>query len=497
MNLLGFDVGSSSVKAALIDAGTNRLVAAAASPARELKIDSPRPGFAEQAPETWWRHVIAAAGKLKRQRNFRPGDIAAVGISYQMHGLVVVDARRRPLRPAIIWCDSRAVETGARAFRELGEELCLSRLLNSPGNFTASKLKWVRENEPELYARIDKVLLPGDYIVMKMTGELSTTVSGLSEQILFDYGTQKRADFLLDHYRISQALFPPALPSFSTQGRLTAEAAGALGLRAGVPVTYRAGDQPNNALSLRVLDPGEIAATAGTSGVVYGVADQPCRDARSRVNTFVHVNHTALRPRYGSLLCVNGTGILYSWLKRLLRPAAGPEGYRQMNDLAAGAAPGAAGLTVYPYGNGAERTLDNRNPGAGLAGLDFNTHNRAHLLRAAQEGIVFALNLGLDIMREMGLTVETVRAGRANMFLSGLFAELFATVTGARVELYDSDGAQGAARGAGIGAGIYADIPAAFRGLQPVSVREPRRELEALYRELYGSWKTGLAARLG
>ena len=496
MKLLGFDVGSSSVKAALIDAGTGSLTARATSPARELRIHSPRPGFAEQAPDTWWRHVRSAAGGLKRQNAFRPEEIAAIGISYQMHGLVVVDARGRPLRPAIIWCDSRAVETGKQAFRALGAEVCLPRLLNSPGNFTASKLKWVQENEPELYARIDKAMLPGDYIAMKMTGETVTTFSGLSEQILFDYIKQKQADLLLDYYGISPALIPPPLPSFSPQGRLTPEAASALGLLPGIPVTYRAGDQPNNALSLRVLDPGEVAATAGTSGVVYGVADRPLYDPLSRVNTFVHVNHNTERPRYGTLLCVNGTGILYSWLRQLLGLAAGPGGYQRMNELAGGVEPGAAGLTVYPYGNGAERTLDNRNPGAGLAGLDFNIHTRSHLLRAAQEGIVFALNFGLDIMREMGLSIRTVRAGKTNMFLSGLFAELFATTAGTRVELYATDGAQGAARGAGIGAGIFPDIRSAFLGLKPLLAVEPRRELETVYRELYQSWREGLDSRL-
>jgi xylulokinase len=496
MKLLGFDVGSSSVKAALIDAETGARVAAAASPARELPIHSPRPGHAEQAPETWWRHLRAAAGKLRRQAAFDPEEIAAIGIAYQMHGLVVVDSRGRPLRPAIIWCDSRAVQTGAKAFGVLGADVCLPRLLNSPGNFTASKLKWVQENEPELYARIHKAMLPGDYIAMKMTGEIYTTISGLSEQILFDYSTQKQADLLLDYYRISPALLPPALPSFSEQGRLGAGAAAELGLRAGIPVTYRAGDQPNNALSLQVLHPGEVAATAGTSGVVYGVADEPLFDRLSRVNTFVHVNHSAARPRYGTLLCVNGTGILYSWLRQLLRPGGPQGGYRRMNDLAAGAVPGAEGLTVYPYGNGAERTLDNRSPGAAFRGLDFNIHTRAHLLRAAQEGVVFALNFGLDIMRDMGLSVRTVRAGKTNMFLSGLFAEIFAAVTGTRVELYDSDGAQGAARGAGIGAGIFPDFAAAFRGLKPLAEVEPRREWEAVYRELYQRWRAGLDAHI-
>jgi xylulokinase len=492
--LIGYDVGSSSIKATLIDADTGKALASATSPAEEMPIAAPRPGWAEQHPDLWWENVLAATAQISRSRDL--GDVAAIGISYQMHGLVALDARGAVLRPSIIWCDSRAVDIGNRAFESLGAEKCLSRLLNSPGNFTASKLRWVRENEFEVFRRIDKIMLPGDYIAYRMTGTISTTPSGLSEGILWDFKDDRPARFLLEHYEIPEKLLPDIVPTFAKQGGLSGEASRALGIRAGTPVSYRAGDQPNNALSLNVLEPGEIAATAGTSGVVYAVSDRTDTDRKSRVNTFVHVNHAAGRRRYGILLCLNGTGILYSWLRHNAMVGRSEKlAYREMDEMAASVPVGCDGLSILPYGNGAERTLGNRNPGASFHGLDFNRHSRAHLLRAAQEGIVFALIYGLEIIQDMGTSIGAVRAGSANMFRSSLFAGAFATLAGARVELYDTDGSQGAARGAGIGAGLF-DPRTAFRGLERTQSIEPSRADAAAYRAAYERWRKALAAEL-
>jgi len=453
---------------------------------------------------TWWEHVRKAtrqvASKIRNSPSnagFRSNppsageirnleDVAAIGISYQMHGLVVVDKNKEVLRPSIIWCDSRAVQTGERAAADIGEEKCLERLLNLPGNFTASKLKWVKENEPDVYSKIHKIMLPGDYIAMKMTGEIKTTPSGLSEGIMWDFQQHGLAELILDYYGISRGLIAEVVPTFSVQGELTKEAAEELGLKAGTKISYRAGDQPNNALSLNVLNPGEIAATAGTSGVVYGISEKGDYDSKSRVNTFVHVNYSAEQPRYGVLLCLNGTGILNSWLKH---NAADAINYDEMNELAGEVSVGSDGVVILPYGNGAERTLGNKNIGASIHGLNFNTHSRAHLLRAAQEGIVFALNYGLGIMRQAGVEAQTVRAGLSNMFLSLLFCEAFATVTQSVVELYNTDGSQGAARGAGIGAGIYRSQEDAFVGLAPVKTIEPNEKLRAAYKQAYERWE--------
>jgi xylulokinase len=493
--LLGYDVGSSSIKATLMDAETGQVLAAATCPDKELDIIAKQLGWAEQDPAVWWENVKLATQKIKAKAKFDAGDVHAIGISYQMHGLVIVDKNKQVLRPSIIWCDSRAVQIGEQAAADIGREKCLKRLFNLPGNFTASKLKWVMENEPKVYSKIHKMMLPGDYIAMKMTGDIKTTPSGLSEGIMWDFESDGLADFVLDNYGISSELVAETLPTFSIQGELTKEAADELGLDAGTIVSYRAGDQPNNALSLSVLQPGEIAVTAGTSGVVYGVSDKKNYDRLSRVNVFVHVNHSAENPRYGVLLCLNGTGILNSWLKHNFMAVEGLD-YEQMNELAAQVPVGSDGLIILPYGNGAERTLENRNIGASVHGWNFNVHKKPHFLRAAQEGIVFALNYGLDIMRDMGIQLTTVKAGNANMFLSPLFAEAFATVTQATVQLYNTDGSQGAARGAGIGAGVYKSTEEAFVGLEPVKTIEPNEKLSSAYSQAYAGWEEILKQQL-
>ncbi len=494
MYLLGYDIGTSSIKATLMDCQSQRAVASAGSPKKEMEILADQPGFAEQHPELWWENVKAATAELLEKSGAEAGDIQAIGITYQMHGLVAVDANLQVLRPAIIWCDSRAVEIGKKAAADIGEQKCLKSLLNLPGNFTAGKLKWVKDNQPDIYKRIHKIMLPGDYIAMKLTGEVRTTETGLSEGIFWDFNENKVSPLLREYYGFDEGLFPETAPTFGAQGELTRQAAEQLGLKAGTPVTYRAGDQPNNAFSLNVLEPGQVAATAGTSGVVYGITDKASYDEQSRVNNFIHVNHSHERPRIGVLLCVNGTGILNSWLKHnVVEPG---EDYEQMNHLAASVPPGAEGLFVLPYGNGAERTLGNANIDASVHRMNFNTHTKAHLLRAAQEGIVFALNYGLEIMTGMGVKVQTVRAGHANMFMSELFASAFAAVTGAVVELYDTDGSQGAARGAGVGADVYKDLTQAFTHLDIVRTIEPDTELAKQYKQIYLGWASILTERL-
>ncbi len=491
MHLLGYDIGSSSIKATLIEAGSGRVEATVQSPDKELAIQSPKTGWAEQDPETWWKHVVITTHQLLRETGVDPESIAAIGISYQMHGLVVVDKDQKVLRPSIIWCDGRAVSIGEQALSDLGESYCLQHFLNSPGNFTASKLKWVQENEPDIYRKIDKIMLPGDYIAMKLTGDVKTSESGLSEGIIWDYPQKGLAGSLLDYYGISEDLIPEAPLNFSAQGQVSAAAAKELGLSTKTKVSYRAGDQPNNALSLNVLEPGEAAATAGTSGVIYGITDKPLYDPKSRVNTFIHVNHSDDHPRYGVLLCVNGTGIQNSWIRNQLLDKSGIS-YEEMNSLAAQAPVGSEGLVVLPFGNGPERVLQNEDIGGHIRGLNFNRHTTSHLIRAAQEGIAFALNYGLQVIKEMGLTIETIRVGSANMFLSPLFRETFVNSTQTVVELYHTQGSQGAAIGAGFGAGIYTSRNEAFSGLKKVQTIEPDPDLAGPYAEAYQHWKSSL-----
>jgi xylulokinase len=487
--LLGIDIGSSSVKTALLDIDSGSAAASAFSPSSEMTMLSVKPGFAEQDPDMWWDEFINSLNLLRKKISFASDDVAAIGISYQMHGLVCVDDNLKPLRHSIIWCDSRAVDIGNKAFKSLGEEFCLSNYLNSPGNFTASKLKWVKDNEPDIYRKIYKVVLPGDYIALKLTGRPVTTVSGLSEGILWNFNKRTVATDLLNDYGIDQSLVSDTVDTFGDQGTLLPAVAGTLGLRSGIPVSYRAGDQPNNAFSLNVLKPGEIAATAGTSGVVYGVTDKVEYDPASRVNTFVHVNNTPKDPRYGILLCINGTGILNSWLRKNFFEGLS---YDAINKKAVTAPIGSEGLLFYPFGNGAERVLENKNPGAMMRGLEFNLHGQNHVARAAQEGIVFALFYGVSVMKEMGMQVNKVRAGYANMFLSEVFAEAFANTCGASLELYDTDGAVGAARAAGVGAGIYSGFTESFSGMKKVKTIDPLSALQTQYADAYGKWLGGM-----
>ena len=494
MYLLGYDIGSSSVKASLVDAETGKTVASDFYPKTEAEIIALRPGWAEQRPQQWWDCLKEVTASVLAASKANGKDVAAIGISYQMHGLVMVDKDRQPLRPAIIWCDSRGVPYGEKAFNELGEEKCLPTLLNSPGNFTATKLKWVKENEPETFEKIYKIMLPGDYIAMRLTDRICTTVSGLSEMMLWDFKNNAPAAFLLDYLGFPADILPEIVGTFAIQGRVTAEAAAELGLAEGTPVSYRAGDQPNNALSLNVFNPGEVASTAGTSGVVYGVLGEVNYDPQSRVNTFAHVNHEVDATRLGVLLCINGTGILNSWSKRNLAPDA--ISYPGMNDLAAQSPIGAKGVSIIPFGNGAERVLRNKEINASIHGVNFLTHDRSHLLRAVQEGIVFSFMYGMEIMEQMGMELKKIHAGHANMFLSPIFRNTLAGVSGAVIELYDTDGSVGAAKGAGMGAGIYKDNNEAFASLEKIEVIEPREADREAYADAYALWKERLERNL-
>ncbi len=484
--LLGFDVGSSSVKASLVDVESGEIASSAFYPEKEAPIMAVKAGWAEQDPQMWWENAKLSLKKVMNETGAKGEDILAIGISYQMHGLVCVDKAHKVLRPSIIWCDSRAVPYGERAFRDLGAELCLGHLLNSPGNFTAVKLAWVKENEPALFDRIDKIMLPGDYIAMKLSGEVKTTISGLSEGMLWDFKTKKPAKFLLDYFGFDENMLADVVPTFAIQSVVSKEAAAELGLKEGTPISYRAGDQPNNAVSLNVFNPGEIASTAGTSGVVYGVLGDVNYDTKSRVNTFAHANYTTELDRLGVLLCINGTGILNAWVHRNITPNMG---YAEMNDMAAGVPIGSEGVKIIPFGNGAERVLENREVGCSVHGLNFNNHNQAHLVRAAQEGIVFSFCYGMEIMQNMGMELNKIHAGRANMFLSPLFRDTLAGVSGATIELYETDGSVGAAKGAGIGASIYKDNNEAFATLKKLAVIEPDEKKRDEYLNAYAEWK--------
>ena len=489
--LLGFDVGSSSVKASLVDVESGQCAATAFFPEHEAPIKAVKAGWAEQSPEMWWDNAKLALRKIMADAGAKGEQVKAIGISYQMHGLVCVDKNQQVLRDSIIWCDSRAVPYGEKAFDTLGADQCLGHLLNSPGNFTAAKLAWVKENEPQLFDNIYKIMLPGDYIAMRLSGEINTTASGLSEGMFWDFKEKRPAKFLLDYFGFSEDLIANIVPTFSVQSVVSKAAAEELGLQEGTPISYRAGDQPNNALSLNVFNPGEIASTAGTSGVVYGVLGYVNYDPKSRVNTFAHVNYTQELDRLGVLLCINGTGILNAWIRRNVAP----EGisYSDMNVMMENIPIGSEGVSIIPFGNGAERVLENREIGCSIHGINFNKHSKAHIMRAAQEGIVFSFCYGMEVMQQMGMDIKKIHAGRANMFLSDIFRQTLAGVSGATIELYETDGSVGAAKGAGIGCGIYKDNNEAFASLKKLAVIEPDAQKRDEYLAAYARWKETLA----
>ena len=493
MYLLGIDIGTSFIKVSLVEASTQKCILTVSYPDTENAISAHQNGWAEQSPTMWWEQVqsgilkLHKAAKLARP-SYNANDISAIGIAYQMHGLVLVDKNKNVLRDSIIWCDSRAVSYGEKAFNTIGHEKCLSHLLNSPGNFTAAKLAWVKENEPKVFAQIHKIMLPGDFIAMQLTGEITTSIAALSEGIFWDFKNNRISKEVLNYFGFDESIFPTVQDVFSNHGAINASIANILSLKAGIPISYKAGDQPNNALSLNVLEPGEVAATAGTSGVIYGVGNTLSYDMQSRVNSFAHVNHTSAENRIGMLLCINGTGILNSWVKKYI---AANTNYNSMNEMAATIAAGSDGLTILPFGNGAERIFNNKIIGAQVLGLDLNKHTAAHIYRAAQEGIAFAFRYGLDIMRENKLQPSVIKAGQANLFLSPVFTHAFVNATGVPVALYNVEGSVGAALGAGIGAGIYKELKEAFADSKPIERIEPTET--KLYDALYENWKNKLA----
>jgi xylulokinase len=491
MLLLGIDLGTSSVKVTVVDSDSKEIVASTHFPESEAEIIAPQQGWAEQSPETWWEHVKRAIIKLNAQKKYNPLHISAIGIAYQMHGLVVVDAAQKLLRNSIIWCDSRAVDIGEKAFVAIGKQHCLAHLLNSPGNFTASKLAWVKENEPILFEKIDKVMLPGDYIGMQLTGTITTTVSALSEGIFWDFKNKDLSTDVFNYFNFKKSFIPTIQDVFSDHGRVTTTIANELGLKPGTPITYKAGDQPNNALSLHVMHPGEVAATAGTSGVIYAVGDQLQYDTQSRVNSFAHVNHTANNPRIGTLLCINGTGILNRWVKNNIGLSTD---YNKINAIAEKVEVGSNGISILPFGNGAERMLGNRIIGAQVHGLDLGIHTSAHIYRAAQEGIAFAFKYGMNILAANNLKPSVIRAGKANLFLSSVFRKSFVNALQIPLEFYNTDGSFGAAIGSGVGHKVYANVDEAFGAIEPTQIIEPSEPL--LYQDLYAMWEEKLNKQL-
>lgn len=496
MYLLGFDIGSSSIKGALIDAESKKTIRVVSAPDREMPIDSPDRGFAEQDPEMWWKYVCRCSNMLMEHHPEAKNRIGAIGLTYQMHGLVLTDDEGKVLRSSVIWCDSRAVSTGRELEEKLDANAFLGSHYNVPGNFTFSKLRWVQKHQPDIFEQSEKFMLPGDYIAFRMTGEIRTSYTGLSEAILWNFKEGKANEDLLRQWDMDPRLIPGHAPSFATQGYVHATAREELGLDSGgkIPVSYRSGDQPNNAWSLNVNEPGVMAGAGGTSGVLYGISEDPVIDLTQRTNSFAHVNYEPERPRIGVLLCINGAGILYSWIRKNI--TGSDFSYDELERRATSVAPGADGLQFLPFGNGAERMLQNKPVQAHLMQLDLNRHRQDHIIRAGLEGVGFAFVYGYEIMKGLGLASDILRVGNDNLFLSGIFSGLISAMTGMRIEIREATGAVGAALGAGVGAGIYTSPQDAMKDSAVLQTVIPDPELQELYRPYYKLWKTELNNKL-
>ncbi|MFZ1525846.1 MAG: FGGY family carbohydrate kinase [Saprospiraceae bacterium] len=486
---IGYDIGSSSVKASIVKIDSGNVVAIGKYPESEMHMEAKNPGWAEQDPEMWWECICILTKTLLTKNNIDPQQILSIGIGYQMHGLVLVDKNHQVVRPSIIWCDSRSAQIGEQALRDLGSDYCLGHLLNSPGNFTASKLKWVKDNEPEIFDKIHKWMLPGDFVSMKFTNEINSTVSGYSEGMFWDFKNNSPANKLLVYYGIPKAIMPELVDTFSIHGRVTTTAAKKSGLVAGTPITYRAGDQPNNAMALKVLHPGDVGATGGTSGVVYAVTDKLDHDVQSRVNGFAHINHTADHNRIGQLLCINGCGILYAWMRKQV--AAFGQTYQTMEEQIKSIPVGSEGLIILPFGNGSERILNDKIMGARIDNLQFNRHTQAHLFRAALEGIVFSFSYGMDILKSIGITPTTIKVGNDNLFLSDTFSTSMANLLQCNIEMYDTTGAVGAAKASTVAIGMYSNIEEAIDDMKPLKIIE-YRSANNQYLDAYGQWSEQL-----
>jgi len=485
---LGLDIGSSSIKAALVEISKGKSLGVVQEPKEEMGMYAQKNGWAEQKPEDWWIHSCNAIKRLKKQHNISRTQIKGIGISYQMHGLVLVDKAGNPLRKSIIWCDSRAVEIGNKAFEDIGEETCASSLLNSPANFTASKLKWVKDNEPDIYKNIYKFMLPGDYMAYKFSNVINTTISGLSEGVFWDFKKDSVADFLLEYYGLDKALVPDIVETFGLQSVVDEKGEEDSGIAAGTPIYYRAGDQPNNALSLNVFNPGEVVATGGTSGVVYAITNSLSVKENARVNNFAHVNYKkGTDPRIGKLLCINGAGIQYRWLLNNLDVSS----YEDMNILASEIPVGSDGVCLIPFGNGAERMLNNKEIGTRIANLNLNNHHKGHMCRAALEGIAFSFVYGIELLKSDGIKAKVIRAGNDNLFRSEIFANTVATLIGQEIEIYNTTGAIGAARAADLHKGDFESFGKSIMDNDHVMTFMPFKD-KTPYLKAFQNWKNEL-----
>jgi len=490
--LLGLDIGASRTKGVLIDPD-GRIVGSAA---QDYPIAQPQPGWAEQEPELWWQAACVVTRGALAQAGLPASEVAGIGLSGQMHGTVLVDCAGHPTRPAIIWPDQRSVAEVRRVEQTMG----LARLGRLAANrlavgFTAASLLWLLNREPDRLAAADRVLLPKDYVRLRLTGRMATDVSDASATLLYDVVGRRWSQELLSEWKLPHWLLPEVLESAAVAGELLPAAGEALGLPPGIPVVAGAADQACQAVGSGLLDPGLASCTVGTGGQLLTPLVAPSYDRELRLHTFCH----ALPERWYSLAATLAGGLALRWFREQFCPAE--TSFEQLAGEAAGVPAGAEGLLFLPYLVG-ERTphFDATARGA-FVGLTLR-HGRAHAARAIMEGVAFALRDGLEIMRALGpgpTQIITAGGGGASQPWQTILAGVFGLP--ARSALGAERTAVGAAFLAGLGIGLYAEAAEARAravrygpAIEPLPADVARyEELYAFYRELYPALKPGFA----
>ena len=479
--LLGLDVSTTATKALLID-GDGTVVGVAAA---EYAYETPRPLWCEQDPALWWDGAVQSIRAVLKQSGIAAEEIAAVGLTGQMHGLVLLDAKGQVLRPALLWNDQRTAAECDEIRRRVGRD----RLIERTGNdaltgFTAPKLLWVRNHEPEIYDRIAHVLLPKDYVRYRLTGEPATDKAGAAGTLLLDLRRRDWSEDILDALAIPTGWLPPTHEGPVVTGTLSDEAAKATGLAAGTPVVAGGGDQAAGAVGVGAVREGIVSLVLGTSGVVFATSNEPFVEPEGRLHAFCH----AVPGRWhlmGVMLSAAGS---LRWFRDTLAPGV------SFDDLlapAAEVAPGSDGLRFLPYLTGERTPHPDPLARGAFVGLTVR-HTRAHLARAVLEGIAFGLRDGFELMREAGLpTPDEVRVSGGGA-QSPLWRQILADVLGADlVTVNTTEGAAfGAALLAGVGAGAWADVDAATDATVRVTGHtSPRPEAVARYEAAYASYR--------
>ena len=491
--VIGIDVGTGGTRAVLVD---EKGAVLASATHEHLPFASPQNGWAEQDPHDWWNACKQALGKLLEESAVQKTEIAAIGLTGQMHGAVLLDENDEVLRHALIWCDQRTQEECDELDKTVGTKR-LVELTSNPAltNFTLTKLMWVRTHEPEIWKRFRSFLLPKDYIRLQLTGVRATDVSDASGTLLLDVANRRWSQEMLKATRLDARCLPQLFESQQVVGTITAHAALETGLAEGTPVVAGAGDQAAGAIGMGIVKAGDVSATIGTSGVVFAATDQPFLDPQGRLHTFCH----AIPNRWHVMGVTQAAGLSLRWFRDTFGIVNGvtESPYESLSREASAIPAGADGVLWAPYLMG-ERTphLDSEVRGA-LIGLAAS-HGRGHIIRAILEGVAFSLKDTLTIFAEIGVPVNDIRLGGGGA-LSPLWRQIQADVYAKPVSQLKAE--QGAAHGAavlaGVGAGLWTSVDdACSRFVRIASIVEPMKQSSEklqsqyrLYRAIYPALK--------